>query len=328
MVAKPRPNKNSNGVNKAPTMTRTINSEPAKPQPAPTPPPAPGMPPPGTANPMTHPAHPQMQSAMGTQAPGPKPGFGPPGPTSAPQDQRQTRETIQFKDLPPPSQAQVEQQQGIDPYAPLKMVQQETQGAIQGGPSTGSIPNELAGPFVPPGVESFPDDFSHLNTLMQQGFAPGASNQEHEFAANSHAIANAKIHHAFAQGQQGAGQVSPMQPPGPAMPMQNAPQVGLSPGIPTGGPGMPPPDMNAPPGGPPPGGPPPGPTASPLGLPMGPPPGGPPAGPPMASDMGTAPGQAPGGPAAPPMAPGAPGGLPPELLHAIMQKHLGKGKTR
>jgi hypothetical protein len=42
--------------------------------------------------------------------------------------------------------------------------------------------------------------------------------------------------------------------------------------------------------------------------------------PPMASDMGS---QPPGGP---PQAPGAPGGIPPELLHAIIQKHLGKRK--
>lgn len=294
MASKPRPNKNSSGANKQPTMSRTIHAEPGQPPEAP---PAPGAPPPGTSNPMTHPAHPGMQSSMGT---GPQPGTAPAGPTGKPADQRQVRETIQFKDLPPPSQAQVEQQQGIDPYAPLKMVQQETQGAIQQGPSQGSIPNELAGPFVPPEVSSFPDDFSHLSTLMQQGFAPGATNQEHEFAANAHAIANAKLNHAFSQAQQGAGQVSPMQPPTAAPPAPPQGQVGLAPGIPTGGPGQPPPDMAAPP----------------MGAP------------PMQSDMGTQPGAAPGGPTAPPTAPGAPGGIPPELLHAIIQKHTGKGKRR
>lgn len=281
-AAKPRPNKNSDGQNKqpTPTMSHDIHISPGAPQAPPAPP---GAPQPGHTNPMTHPAHPAIQSSMGT---GPQPGTAPAGPTGAPKDQRQVQERIQFKDLPAPAQAQVEQQQGIDPYAPLKMVQQETTGAVQGGASTGPIPNMLAGPYVPPGVEAFPDDFAHLSTLMGQGFAPGATGQEHEYAQNAHALAKAKIEHAFSQAQQGTGQEQAQpyaQAPAP-QPGAAPPGVSLAPGIPTGPP-----------------------MGSSMG--QGPEPG----------NMGIAP--QPGNASAMPTQPGAPGGIPPALIAALLAKH-------
>lgn len=244
---RPRPNKNSDGQDKkpVPTMSHDISISPGKPQPAPAPPPVPGMPPPGTTNPMTHPMHPAMQSALGTQAPAP--GSPPAGPTEAPQDQRQVQERIQFKDLPAPAQNQVEQQQGIDPYAPVHMAQSGMQDALAQGPSAGPIPNEMTGPFLPPDTQNFPDDFAHLQTLMKQGFAPGASHQEHEFALNAHAL-----HKALGAAQQGTGAPpSPMAAPPMAPPGAPGPGLGSALGTPPappqapGAPGGIPPELIA-----------------------------------------------------------------------------------
>jgi hypothetical protein len=192
-TAKPRPNKNSDGQNKRPqpTMSHDIHISPGKPAEPPTPP---GAPQPGASNPMTHPAAPGMQSTLGTLQPPPD------------KDQRQVQERIQFKDLSPVEQSQTAIQQGLDPYAPIKMVQAGVNNALQQGPSTSPVPHMLTGPYVPPGVEGFPDDMAHLSTLMSQGFAPGASGQEHEFAQNAHAMAMAKLDHAMQSAQQGVGQ--------------------------------------------------------------------------------------------------------------------------
>jgi hypothetical protein len=232
-AARPRPNKNKDGQDKkpVPTMHRDISISPAKPEPAPAPPPAPGAPAPGATNPLTHPNHPVMQSQLGTQTP--QPGTPPMGPSAAPGDQRQVQERIQFKDLPAPAQNQVEQQQGIDPYAPIHMAQQSMQGALAQGPSSGPVPNQMAGPFLPPDTQSFPDDMAHLTTLMQQGMAPGSSDQEHQYALNAHAL-----HNAFSQAQQGAGAPAAMPPMSPqAPPAPGAMPTGL--GTPPQAPGAP-----------------------------------------------------------------------------------------
>jgi hypothetical protein len=348
-----RPGKNSDGQAKQPSYTHTIHVDPAKP-PAPAAPPPlippPGAPAPGTSNPLTHPAHPSMQSSLGapTDPNAPQktsavfPEQGNANPTGNPlgqltpqpsQDMRQVREQIQFKDMSPPEQAQTASQQGLDPYAPLKMVQQGVVGALGAGPSTGPVPNMLAGPYVPPGIESFPDDFAHLSTLMKQGYAPGASPQEHEFGQNANAMARAKIDQAFSQAHQGGVGAENAQPYAPQQ-AQGAPpvdsqNVGFAPGIPEqsgapsvagapsaagfAGPGA----GNAPPPGAPPAGPP----------PMGPPPPGPGGVP--APQLGSAM-QSPGGPsplgAQPPMpgAPPGPGGIPPSLIAALLAQ--GKGK--
>jgi len=245
-ASKPRQNKNSDGQNKRPkpTMSHDISITPGEP---PESPPPPGAPQPGATNPMTHPNHPAMQSSLA-------PGTAPPGPTKGPQDNRQVQERIQFKDLNPAEQSQVAQQQGINPYAPLQMVQQGVEGALQQGPSSGPIPNMLSGPYVPPGVESFPDDMAHLTTLMGQGYAPGASAQEHEYGQNAHAMARAKINAAMAQAQRGAGAPTMAPPAAPPAPPAAPPGVTLAPGIPQMGSSMAPQPPQAPgaPGGVPP----------------------------------------------------------------------------
>lgn len=258
---RPRPNKNAEGTNRKPSTT--ITSEHSSSPAPPSAPPPPGQPAPGHVNPMTHPQHPSMQSSLGMQGQ-------PPGQNgdNLAQDptQRQVRQTIAFKDMSPVEQSQTSQQLGLDPYAPLKMVQQQTQQAVGEGPSNGPIPNELAGPFTPPGVESFPDDFAHLATLMRQGYAPGSSPQEHELAQNAHAMMRQK---AFANAQQGTGVPQPPQPEPPAFGQQGPPQqmgpVSIAPGVMQGGPPL---DSSmgggggAPPAGPPMG-------APPMGAPTG-----------------------------------------------------------
>lgn len=303
-AARPRPNKTSDGTPKVPqpTMTHQIDISPApEPKPAPViaPPPPPGAPQPGRVNPMTHPAHPALQSNIAPGAPGaasapaPPPAPGAPGaqpgqPTGQPaspldtlhppvtKNDRQVQERIMFKDLPPVGQAQTMQQQGIDPYAMFELGQQKVGEALQQGPTSGPIPNALTGPGIPQGqnLESFPDDMAHLTTLMSQGYAPGASNQEHGFAMNAHAMANAKIQKAFSDAQQGTGAVEnqPLAPPGPQAPDVNPfgpPLGGLAPGAPPA---------------------------------MGPPPG------------GIMP------PGVPPTQPGAPGGIPPAIIAALLAK--------
>ena len=317
----PRPNKNSDGMPKQPSYTHTIHIDPAKPEPPQAPTPPPGAPAPGTTNPMTHPAHPSMQSSLGAAAQqGPKisgtlPEQGNANPTGNPlgnltptptQDQRQVREQIQFKDMSPPEQAQTSEQQGLDPYAPLKMVQQGAIGALQAGPSTGPLPNMLAGPYVPPGIEAFPDDFAHLSTLMKQGYAPGSSPQEHEFAQNAHAMVRAKIDNAFSQSQNGVGQeqAQPYAPsPTPGAPSGEPTNVGFAAGVPESAAGVPSASGTAGPM------PTPGPQlGSSMGAGAAPPPGA--GAPPM-----------PGPGAAPPMAGGAP---PPALIAALLAAHRGK----
>jgi hypothetical protein len=269
---KPRPNKNSNGQDKrpVPTMSHDIHVSPGEPPAAPAPP---GAPPPGHVNPMTHPEHPAMGSSLGQPA-------APAGP--------QIQERIQYKDLNPSEQSQAVGALGIDPYAPMKQAQQGVDAALQQGASTGPIPNMLAGPYVPPGVEAFPDDMAHLTKLMGQGFAPGSSPQEHELGLNAHAMARAKIEQAIAAGQNNAPPTAtpyaPAPPPSPAAPP--AGMTTLAPGVPTG-----------------------------LGSSLGG------AQPPAGGMSPGAPPTAPGSPPGPPVAPGAPGGIPPELIAALLAKH-------
>lgn len=242
MVAKnakrPRPNKNSNGQDKKPqpSSTRTLTSSPGKPPEAP---PPPGAPLEGHTNPLTHPQHPAMSASPAVAgAPGGEPA-------------KQIQERIQFKDMPPAAQNQSLQQMGLDPYAMANMAQQQVSSAQ---PTSGPIPSSLSGPGIPQelGVESFPDDMAHLTTLMQQGYAPGASAQEHAYGQNAHSMARAQLAHAFSQAQEGAGQptqqpVAPpvlgMGPPGtapapPGPPMQSA--LGAPPQDPNAPGGIPP----------------------------------------------------------------------------------------
>jgi len=285
---------------------------------------------------MTHPAHPDMQSSLGTPDPNSPqktsavfPIGGNANPTGNPlgqltpqptQDMRQVREQIQFKDMSPPEQAQMSEQQGLDPYAPLKMVQQGTIAALGAGASQGPTPNMLAGPYVPPGIEGFPDDFAHLSTLMKQGYAPGATPQEHEFGQNANAMARAKIDQAMSQSQNGVGaeNAQPFAPPQPAGPAAPPANVGFAPGtLPQGSPDAGPGPAGSPPGA----GPPPG--APPMSGPPPPGPGGVPApqlGSAMQSPMPPPTGGSPPMPGAPP----GPGGIPPTLIAALLAQHRGK----
>ena len=136
-------------------------------------------------NPMTHPMAPMVKNAQAAgaaaaaqaqQATNPKAGPGPMGSTlsgavpvqgenpsgnpicnivpTPTQNIRQTRQNINFKDMTPIEQGQTSEQQGLDPYMPLQMLQQQAQQATQQGPSQGPVPNTLIGPFTPPGVEN------------------------------------------------------------------------------------------------------------------------------------------------------------------------------
>jgi hypothetical protein len=346
----PRPAKNSDGQTKKPQA-----------------PPAPVSSPPGNVNPKTLPGAPGVMPAPapvdpagGTVAPAPTgPGAAPfKGTVTAPEqnpnatgnplgnltptptnDQRQVREQIAFKDMSPVEQAQTSQQQGLNPYMPLQMVQQQLQSSMAQGPSQGPVPTSLDGPFVPPGVQNFPDDMAHLHALMQQGMGPGSSPQEHEAGLNAHAIAKASINHAMASAQNDAGHagataalgglIHHLGSTGQLPPPQDvaAHVAGLQAGggppnlmssvIPPGypqpanAPGMNPMpgSMPLPPPGNPPAGPPgPPPPAGPPDLSPGPPPGPPgPGGPPGPPPAGPPPGPGP----LPPGAGGIPGGPPP-----------------
>jgi len=197
-------------------------------------------------NPMTHPGHPLVQNPPGgPQGPSlsgavPEVGANPTGnplgnitpePT---QDVRQMRTNINFKDLQPIEQGQVAQQQGLDPYMPLQMLQQQAQTAAGQGPSSGPVPNTLMGPFTPPGVENFPDDMAHLTTLMQQGMGPGAAPSERAMAENAGALARAKLAAAGAQNDQSG----PIQHPGAPLAPPNPPAAPMGP--PPGSSAMPP----------------------------------------------------------------------------------------
>jgi hypothetical protein len=109
----------------------------------------------------------------------------------------QTR--VNFRDLPPPAQSQVQEQMGIDPYAMLKMGQQQVdQSAMeaQGGnqPANPMMPNALSGPGIDPSaqLDNFPHDANALLQHMQAGYAPGADAFSHAQAQNAHSIARAQ----------------------------------------------------------------------------------------------------------------------------------------
>lgn len=107
----------------------------------------------------------------------------------------QTR--VNFKDMPPIGQAQVEQQMGVDPYAMLKVGSNAAQAAAQqgqaGNPQQGYVPNSLSGPGIDPAaqLDNFPHDLGALVGLMHQGYSPGASPAELAQAQNAHSIARA-----------------------------------------------------------------------------------------------------------------------------------------
>lgn len=106
-------------------------------------------------------------------------------------------------------QAQVQEQEGINPAAPLQMVQSQLQSSLAepGGPQSpqnGPVPASFTGPMVPPGVENFPHDMAALTQVMQRGFAPGADNGEHEMALNAHSMAKAAAEKAQGAAAQGA----------------------------------------------------------------------------------------------------------------------------
>lgn len=307
-----RPGKNTNGQSKGKS---------ANPDGGPRPQLAPSGNPAGV-NPMTHPMHPDMQAQTANAAGGIKqsqdvaeaggnPSGNPLGnitPTPT-QDVRQVRENVNFHDLTPIEQSQTAEQQGMNPYLPLQMLQQQATQAAGAGASHGPVPNTLMGPFTPPGVESFPDDMAHLTQLMQQGYAPGSTPQEHALAQNAHAIGRARL--AAGQGQADQTSQAPvqqgMQMPGaaPNAPAPMAAPPAQLPMLPPGTP-QPPQGMSPMPGGMPmPQGPPQAPPLAPGGAPM-PPQGGPP----MPSAAG---------PQGPPQ-----GGPPPELMQQILaaaQRH-------
>lgn len=237
-VKGPRPKKNSDGQDKKPNPADMA------------PPRAPH--PPGAVNPMTHPNHPGMAPVAPPTAPHD------PKATGAPGDQRQVQERINFRDMPPPMQQQMEAQQGLDPDAPLKMLQSNVTGSVAQGPSQGMVPNTLQGPGVPPGLESFPDDMAHLHTLMQQGLGPGASSQEHALGQNAHAIARAHMDQAEQNAQNTAAYAANTQHLGalssalagqgqmPPSPQMAAGQAAMPTAAPQLGSGMAPPQAGAP----------------------------------------------------------------------------------
>lgn len=212
-------------------------------------------------NPMTHPGAPGMQPpTVSATAPiaGANPGGDPSGkitptPTA---DVRQVRQNINFRDLPQPAQAQVMGQQGINMDQPRAQLEQSANQAIAGGPSQGPVPNVLAGPMTPPGVESLPSDIAHLSQLMQQGFSPGSNPQEHALGQNAESLMRA--HQAMQQSQEmetaPMEQAEPMQEPmaqeqaePPMAPDQLAPspQMGGAPPQDPGAPGGIPPALIA-----------------------------------------------------------------------------------
>ena len=243
-----------------------------------------------------------------------------PTPTS---DVRQTRQNINFKDMSPIEQGQTAEQQGLNPYMPLQMLQQQAQQASTQGPSAGPVPNTLMGPFTPPGVEAFPDDMAHLTTLMQQGLGPGAHPADHEMAMNARSIASARMAEAAAQATQAGGPAGGAQTPDMASAQTmnpTTPSPGLAPQLPPGTP-QPPPGSSPMPGG--------------IPLPQYPTPGVQPAAP-IPTPQGAAPQDAMGNPQpqttppaspaqAPPTQAGAPGGIPPDVIASLLARHLKKG---
>lgn len=325
-MAAARPMQNKNGQAKQPSANPDGQAKPTVPAPS-------------GVNPMTHPLHPLVAAPPQAQAGGIKQsqamGMGGANPTGDPkgnivptptQDVRQVRENVNFKDMNPIEQGQVAQQQGLDPYMPLQMLQQQATGAATQGASQGPVPNTLMGPFTPPGVENFPSDMSHLTTLMQQGMGPGASPTETSMGLNAHALARAKLMAAAAQGDQAA----PIEHPGAPIEPPNPPM-----GMPGGAPGMPgagaiPPASSGY------GAPPAGAGASPmpgtLPMPGSQPPIPTPQGP-MGQDQPNG-GAGPGAPvpapapAAPTPAPAAPpAGVPPSVIANLLARHLKKQKA-
>lgn len=107
---------------------------------------------------------------------------------------QQVRSTINFRDMPPMDQMQAMQHQGIDPAAPLKMMQGQLQSSLQQPQDPGNpIPNAFAGPGVPPGNENFPHDFAALLQTMQHGYSPGADAGSHAMAQNAHSMIKAHM---------------------------------------------------------------------------------------------------------------------------------------
>lgn len=227
---KKRPDKNKDGAAKKPSKNPDGGAAPQlSPSAAP-----------GGVNPLTHPGAPAMQvhAEAPIQQPGGEPSVLQPTPT---QDTRQVRHNINFKDLPPPAQSQLMEQQGLNMDQPRAQLEQGANAAVAGGPSQGPVPNAFTGPGVPPGVESLPDDIAHLQQLMTQGFAPGASPQEGALAQNADAIMRAK---AAMQSAQSMGPV-PTQAPMPAGPPQLAAAGPGGPPMAPGAPGGIPPEIIA-----------------------------------------------------------------------------------
>lgn len=234
---KKKPGQNKDGGKKKPSQNPGGDARPQL---------SPAANPAGGINPLTHPSAPQMtvNAEAPIQDPSGKPSPLQPTPT---QDTRQVRHNINFKDLPPAGQNALMEQQGMDLDAPRKMLEQNTMGAIQQGPSQGPVPNALVGPGVPPGVESLPDDIMALQQMMQQGYAPGANPQETALGQNADALMKAK---AGMQNAQLMAPVAPepMAPPaGPPQLAPTGPPIGPTAEAPTtpGAPGGIPPELIA-----------------------------------------------------------------------------------
>lgn len=183
-----RPNQNANGQAKQPSANPQGLAAHAGP---------PGMP--STA---PHAAlKSQLASSLAGAPPG-APGGAPPQPGAGSQpagDLGMLQTRVQFKDLPPIGQSQVEQQMGLNPYAMLQMGQQQVAGAAQqaqaGNPQANPmVPNSLSGPGIPQDaqVDNFPHDQAALLQHMQAGYSPGADPMQHAQAQNAHAIARAQ----------------------------------------------------------------------------------------------------------------------------------------
>jgi hypothetical protein len=177
---------------------------PGEPGPAQAPVAAPQAPPPPDAGPPGGAPGGAPPQAAGPQGPGVSaPPQAPPGAQQginpSQWQNNQVREGINFKDLPPLGQAQAQEQEGINPAAPLQMIQSQLQSSLadpggpQGGPQQGPVPASFSGPMVPPGTEGLPSDLVALTQTMQRGMAPGSSNAEHQTALNAHAMAKATV---------------------------------------------------------------------------------------------------------------------------------------
>lgn len=113
----------------------------------------------------------------------------------------QTR--VNFRDMAPPMQQQVEQQMGLNPFAGLQMGQQAVDQAMMPQAPGSPVPQQLTGPGIPAdaGLENFPHDIAALQSLMTAGYSPGASPLEHAQAQNAHAVARAMDVQAMQQSQ-------------------------------------------------------------------------------------------------------------------------------